>query len=877
MSARTSTVRTRALEGANRGFARDNVPVSAASFDLDRIGAGLPFSAAVPELQAVLHDSPTAVVEAPPGSGKTTLVPPLVANHVGTGGRILITQPRRVTVRAAARRLAQLDGTPLGERVGHSIRGERRVSERTLVEFVTPGLLLRRLMADPELTGVSAVVLDEVHERQLDTDVLLALLGDVRQLREDLVVVAMSATLDAATFADQLGGDSPAPLVSSPGVLHPLEVRFRPAPVPRLAEYGVSAVFLDHVASTAAALQREVVATDPSTDVLVFVPGAREVNTCAERLRGLLGSSGSSGGVEVLELHGRIDTVEQDRAVSGRGPGDRPRVVVSTALAESSLTVPGVRAVVDTGLSREPRRDVGRGMSGLVTVASSRATGVQRAGRAARLGPGVVVRCFDERTWANAAAHVTPEAATADLAEAALLLAAWGTPRGTGLRFPTPLPTGGLDDAEQTLRELRAIEATGRTTRLGDRLARLPLDPRWGRALLEQADLFGPQVAGVVAAASGGHRPAGADLAALVRSLESGRHPGAATWRADRDRLRRLVAHTASRAEHHQDLLAPVVAAAWPDRVARRVGARSYLLARGTRAALPHDSPLVEEDWLAIAEVSRSDGRDADGTGAVIRAAAALTERAAIEAVGVEQVAVADLSSGRLRARRVSRLGAIELTSTPVRLVREEAEPAVVDALQRHGLGLIGFSAAAQALRRRMAFLHRHLGQPWPAMDEAALLERWPEWLGPEVRRIAEGTALSGVDLAEPLRRLLPWPAASGFAELAPERLRVPSGNTTRVQYPEPDVDGPPVVEVKLQECFGLATSPQIAGVRVQFHLLSPAARPLAVTDDLESFWNGPYAHVRSEMRGRYPKHPWPEDPWNATATHLTKRRAAGR
>lgn len=850
--------------------------MSAPSFDLAAIGAGLPVRELLPDLTGLARPGGAFVVEAPPGSGKTTLVPPALADALG--GRVLVTQPRRVAVRSAARRLAQLDGSALGDRAGYSVRGDRQAGPGTLVEFVTPGLLLRRLLEDPELTGVDAVVLDEVHERQLDTDLLLALLGDVRALREDLVVVAMSATLDAATFADLVGDGAPAPLLTTPSVLHPLEVRYRPAPVPRLDERGVAPRFLQHVADRAVDLQRSVTAADPSCDVLVFVPGAREVAVVADRVRTSLSD------VEVLELHGRVDPAEQDRAVSGRGPGDLPRVIVSTGLAESSLTVPGVRAVVDSGLSREPRRDAARGMSGLVTVASSRATGTQRAGRAARLGPGVVVRCFDDRTWASAPDHVTPEAATADLTDAALLLAAWGTPRGAGLRFPTPLPAAALDDAEQVLRSLTAVDDAGRVSDLGGRLARLPLEPRWGRALLQcaaTAGARGREVVEVVAAASADLRPEGSDLAGLLHALRSGRHPGTRTWRRDADRLQRLLpARTpdGARTAPAGELLGAVVGLAWPDRLARRVSGRTYLLARGTRAALPTDSPLLEAEWLAVADVGRSDGGQADGTGAVIRSAVVSTREQAVEAAGplVRTDLVADLSSGRLRGRRVERLGAIELGSTPVRLTRTEAEPAVVAALTADGLGLLSFSPPASALRRRMAFAHRHVGEPWPDMSDAGLMARWPEWLAPVVRRIAEGASVAGVDLTDPLRGLLPWPAASGFEELVPERLRVPSGNTARIHYPEVDHDGPPVVEVKLQECFGLAGSPTVAGVPVLFHLLSPAGRPLAVTADLASFWSGPYAGVRAEMRGRYPKHPWPEDPWTATATHLTNRRLKG-
>ncbi len=840
-------------------------------FDLPSVGADLTFAAALPALELALTRGRAAVVQAPPGSGKTTLVPPLVSN---LAGRVVVTQPRRVAVRAAARRLAALDGSEPGSRVGWTIRGERKVSARTLVEFVTPGVLLRRLLVDPELAGVDAVVLDEVHERQLDTDLLLGLLGDVRQLRTDLTVVAMSATLDAPRFARLLGTEAdPVPVVDSPAALYPLQVTWAPFGASRTDPRGVSQGYLEHLASTTYRAHRAALRVDASVDALVFVPGVREVEQVAGALRRL------DGGIEALALHGRIEPAAQDRAVSGRGPGDPPRVVVSTALAESSLTVPGVRLVVDSGLSREPRRDAARGMSGLVTVTAARATMVQRGGRAARLGPGTVVRCFDERTYVSAPAHVTPEILTSDLTSAALTLAGWGTPRGAGLVLPDAPPSPALDAAERALRVLGAIQPDGRVTELGERLAAMPLDPRWGRALLDSGVEFGADPAArVVAALSADLRPAGADTARLLRALAAGDHPGTGAWRRESVRLARLVGgHPEGVRGRDDDVLATTIARAWPERIARLVEGRTYLLAQGTRAALPSDSELLGEQWLAIAEVGRAEGREADGTGAVIRAAARIEEEQACRMAGtlLETVDTADLSNGRVQGRRVQRLGAIELSATPVRLPADRAEQAVVEALETDGLGLLRFSPAASGLLRRLAFLHLNLGEPWPDVGEARLLSRWQEWLAPEVRRIAAGTPVARVELLDAVRRLLPWPAAAELEKIAPERLRVPSGNTAAVRYPEVGDPGPPVVEVKLQECFGLAESPRLAGVPVLFHLLSPAGRPLAVTSDLASFWSGPYAGVRAEMRGRYPKHPWPEDPWSATATHLTKNRAA--
>ncbi|MGO1925579.1 MAG: helicase-related protein, partial [Brachybacterium tyrofermentans] len=407
-------------------------------FDLDAIGAGLPVAEARAELEAAARTG-AMVVTAPPGTGKTTLVPPLVANLAE--GLTLVTQPRRVAVRAAARRVAGLEGTELGGPVGFTVRGQRQVGRSTRLEMITPGVLLRRLLADPALPGVSAVVLDEVHERSLETDLLLGMLAEVRQLREDLLVGAMSATLDAGAVSALLDG---APIVDVPSALHPLAVDYAPSPTPRLDARGITREYLDHLARTAARAQREA-----GCDALVFVPGAREVDEVVARLQGLVGGvaggrdrtggreGSSSQDVEVLALHGRLPAAQQDRATGGRRPGESPRIVVSTSIAESSLTVPGVHLVVDAGLSREVRRDRGRDMSGLVTVSASRAAADQRAGRAARQGPGRAVRVFAPSDLAGMPAQSAPDITSVDLTDAALWLACWGTPRGEGLALLT--------------------------------------------------------------------------------------------------------------------------------------------------------------------------------------------------------------------------------------------------------------------------------------------------------------------------------------------------------------------------------------------------------------------------------------------------------
>jgi len=849
--------------------------MSPAAFDLAAIGAGLSFAAALDELSAALDASGSVVVTAPPGTGKTTLVPPLIASR--RNGRVIVTQPRRVAARAAARRLAHLDGSPLGTRVGFTVRGERAAGPETQVEFVTAGVLLRRMLDDPGLDGVDAVIIDEVHERALETDLLIGLLSEVRELRDDLVVVAMSATLDAARIAAVIGTDElPAPIVDHDVPAFPLTERWAPSPVPRLDERGVTWGFLDHVASVATSAARDLVREDPDADVLVFAPGAREVAEIARRIRD------ACDAFDVRELHGQIPPAEQDAVIRGRTPHGLPRIIVTTSLAESSLTVPGVRLVVDSCLSRHPQRDAARGMTGLVTSAAARSSCVQRAGRATRQGPGVVIRCIDERSYAAAPARPVPEIAVSDLADAALLLACWGAPGGAGLRMIDPLPTDNLADAIAVLRGLGAIDDDGRATAEGRALARIPTDPRLARALRDGGPAVGSRLAAEVVALLGGDlRIPEADVAQALIALRGGRTPDARRWRDDANRLERMARPT-PHVRADLDGVGLVIALAFPERIARRAertatGA-TFLLASGTRAGVT--GPLASVEWLAVADVARASGRAAAGSGAIIRSAAALTEAQMEQAAShlMTDRVEAEFIGGRIQARRERRIGAILRTAVPVRASADEGRGAVRRVLRRDGLALFTWSDGADALRRRLALLRRELWAPWPDVSDAGLLESLDTWLASELDALAAGTPAGRLDLLTALRRLLPWPDAVRLDELVPERLEVPSGSRVRIAYPAPDdPDARPVVAVKLQECFGWAETPRLVDGRVPvlFHLLSPAGRPLAVTDDLTSFWSGPYAQVRAEMRGRYPKHPWPEDPWAAAPTRHTKNRAA--
>ncbi len=815
----------------------------------------LPVRHGLTEITAALRATSTVVVQAPPGTGKTTLVPPAVA--VLADGLVVVTQPRRIAARAAARRLAHLLGEPLGQTVGYSVRGDRRTSARTRIEFVTTGVLLRRLQRDADLPGVAAVVLDEVHERQLDADLTLAMLVDVRaNLRPDLFVVAMSATVEAERTAALLGGTAPASVVTVPGSLHPVTEVWCPLPpgVRRSDDRGLTPRFLDHVA---ACVRRALAEQDG--DVLVFLPGVGEVSGVASRLSGVA--------ADVRPLHGRLPHHEQDLALT---PGPIRRVIVSTAVAESSLTVPGVRAVVDAGLARQPRTDHRRGLAGLVTVSVSRAAAEQRAGRAGREAPGAVFRCWSEAEHAHLAAHPEPEIATADLTSFALEIAAWGSPDPADLALMDQPPGVAMSAARATLTGLGAVAEDGSVTSRGRAIAGVAADPRLARALLDGAPIVGARrAAEVVALLAEDVRAPGADLVAALRSVRRG-GPESTAWSAAVKQFQASVPPS-DRGGVSDDLaVGSVVALAHPDRIARlRPGGTTYLLTSGTGAVLPAGAALAGQSWLAIADADRKPGvRDA-----TVRSAAPITEDLALDAASAlwherEEVAWSD---GRVVARRVVALGAIELTSVPV----TDPPPALVaeavrEGLRQEGLAVLPWTEAATALRQRIAFLHRTLGAPWPDVSDDALRADLEDWIGPELARIRGTRDLRRIDVLAALRRLLPWPEAGRLDDLAPERVQVPSGSSVRVDY-----DGDqPVLAVRIQEVFGWPATPRLADGRVPLllHLLSPARRPTAVTADLESFWATGYPQVRAELRGRYPKHAWPDDPTTEPPTRGVRR-----
>ncbi|WP_281899072.1 ATP-dependent helicase HrpB [Micromonospora humidisoli] len=827
----------------------------------------LPVRPALPPLLRALTGTGSAVLVAPPGTGKTTLAPLAVAD--GVAGRVLVAQPRRVAARAAARRMADLLGERVGDRVGYAVRGDRRVGPATRIEVVTTGLLVRRLLRDPELPGVDAVLLDEVHERQLDADLALAFTVEARAaLRPELWLVAMSATPQADRFAALLGGDTPAPVVRAEAALHPVTRVFTPPPRP-VAPPGagrVDPLLLDHVAATVRRALHE-----QDGDLLVFLPGAGEIGAVTRRLTDL------TDRVAVLPLHGRLPAAAQDAALR---PADRRRVVLATSVAESSLTVPGVRVVVDAGLARVARTDLARGLGALVTVPVSRAAATQRAGRAGRQGPGVVYRCWSEATHGRLAAQPGPEIATADLTGFALDLAAWGSPDGGGLALPDPPPPAALTVARETLTALGAVDADGRVTARGRAIAATGTHPRLGRALLDGAVRIGRDRAAELVALLAEDGLAGRhdDLTAAWRRLRDDTDPGAtARWRAEVRRLRAALPDTERGGGGGwlpDDLAAGLlVGLAHPERLARlrRAGGTSYLMAGGTGAELAAGSALTGTGWLAVAVADRSPGAPT----ARVRLAAPLDEATAREVGGalVSEDREVGWVDGDVLARQVTRLGAIELVSRPLaRPTPELLAAALADGLRQAGLDLLTWTPAARSLRQRLAFCRQALGGPWPEVSDDALLAAADRWLGPELATARRRADLARIDVAGALRRLLPWPQAGRLDELAPERIEVPSGSRVRVDYADPAA---PVLAVKLQETFGWQQAPRLADGRVPvlLHLLSPAGRPVAVTADLASFWRTGYPQVRGELRGRYPRHPWPEDPVTAAPTRHTAHR----
>ncbi len=854
----------------------------------------LPVAAALEPLRAALAEPGAAVLCAPPGSGKTTRVPLALLDASWLEARsIVMLEPRRVAARAAARYMAACLGEAVGAQVGFRVRFESAVSSRTRVEVVTEGVLARRLQRDPDLSGVGLVIFDEFHERSLEADLALALTLDARRaLRPDLRVLVMSATLDAAPVARLLGN---APVVETSGRPHPVAVHHA-----ERAPAGPPA------AAAAAAVLRAL--DEAPGDVLVFLPGAREIRAVEEQLRG-------RAPCPVLSLYGELPPEAQDRAIRA-DPDGRRRVVLATNIAETSLTIEGVRAVVDTGLARRPRFDPNSGLTRLVTVPVSRASAAQRAGRAGREGAGLALRLWTEAEHARRPPHDPPEILHADLAPLALELARWGVAAPGDLDWLDPPPPGAWRQAVDLLRSLGAVDGAGRITTAGRRMSALPAHPRLARMLAAAGGAPGIHLAADLAALLDGPDPlagegAGIDLRHRVEALRAlreatpGTPPGGSRTLARARRvsaqLRRAAgAQTRDSAAGAQtrdsaagargsgdaagvhradtpvdvDAAGALLLAGFPDRVARRRpgGRGRFLLASGRGLTLESHDPLAASDWLVVPDL------DAGAVEARAFRAAPVTLdaiRAVLAAAITRERRVAwNAREEAVEAVEEERLGALVLDARALPDPDPDAvAAAMLDGVQSMGLDALPFDGASRRLQARVESLRRWQPEAgWPAMDDAVLGQSLATWLAPYLAGMTRRQHLSRLDLEAALRALIPPALAGRLDEGAPVRLEVPGGSRVTLDY-RPGGE-PPVLAVKLQEMFGCIETPTVCWGRVpvQVHLLSPAGRPLHVTQDLASFWRNAYPQVRKEMRGRYPKHPWPEDPLSAAPTRHTRR-----
>ncbi|MBR0645677.1 ATP-dependent helicase HrpB [Plastoroseomonas hellenica] len=822
----------------------------------------LPVREALPALTEALRTGPNAVLIAPPGAGKTTLVPLILKDEPwAAAGKLLLLEPRRVAARAAARRMADTLGEAPGQTIGLSTRLDRAVSAATRVEVVTEGLLVRRLQSDPGLEGVAGVIFDEAHERNLDTDLALAFCLDLQSaLRPEIRLLAMSATIDGGAFARLLRGgpihaSAPdgaptigppnAPIIESMGRAHSVRI------IHRARELTDARDLPEAMAGTI----REALRENPG-DLLAFLPGWGEIRRTAERLAGL--------DADVLPLHGELPPGEQDRALT---PGPRRKVVLATSIAETSLTVPGVRIVVDGGFRRAPRLDPATGLARLATLRISRAAAEQRAGRAGREAPGIAYRLWTEALHRGLAPSDRPEILEAELSSLALDCAAWGA-EPASLAFLDPPPAGALAAARALLRDLDALDAEGRITATGRRMARLGTHPRLARMMLE--------------AAHEGEAALAADLAALLEErdpirgreapsdihlrldLLQGRDDAAADRgavarirRAATMHRRRLGVPTGTEAEGDAGAL---LAAGFPDRIAARRGTMegAFRLASGQGARLPATDPLRKSALLAVADL------ELQGTEARIRMAAPL-DRAILESrfpdrLRREEGAAFDARAGAVLARRRLMFGPLVLEEAPLDAVDPAlvAEALAVAAAER-GLRDLRWSDAARQLQARIGWMRRTEGEAWPDLSDATLIATARDWLAPWCAGRTKLAELGALDLHEVLAGALPYEQRRALDAALPARLALPAGRSAAIDYAR-EV---PTLEARAQHLFGLARLPPLAGGRVplQAALLSPAGRPIAVTGDLAGFWSGSWAEVRKEMRGRYPKHAWPEDP----------------
>lgn len=807
----------------------------------------LPIEEILPELRAVLDRGVNAVLVAPPGAGKTTRAPLALLDQPWADGKLILLEPRRLAARAAAARMAATLGERVGETVGYRVRMDSRVSAKTRIEVVTEGVFTRMIQDDPGLDGVSAVLFDEFHERSLDADLGLALARDSQSLlREDLRLLVMSATLDGAAVARLLDG---APVIESQGRAFPVETRYLGRdPAARLEDQVVRAV-------------RKALAEETGS-ILVFLPGQGEILRARDRLA----EAGVPANVDLCPLFGALDPREQDAAISP-APAGRRKVVLATSIAETSLTIEGVRVVIDSGFARVPRYDPASGLTRLETVRVSRAAADQRRGRAGRTEPGVCYRLWEEPETRALVPFARPEILEADLSGFALDLARWGARDPADLAFLDPPPAGAFSEARSLLARLEALDESGGLTAHGKALSDLPLPPRLAHMVIRGAAGGQGELAARIAAllTERGLGGRDADLRHRLEQFERDRSPRARDARTLADRWARAAGRPPAQPPLDAALL---LAEAFPERVARARGkAGEFQLASGRGAHLEPTDALAREPWLAIGELGGGAARDR------ILLAAPLdpeTLRTAFASRLTHEDRLEIEPDGKVRARRLVRLDRLVLED---RLVEKPDKAMIAAALlghvRREGLSALPIGEGAGSLLERVRFLHAQ-DPSWPDLSEPALMATLDDWLAPILEGRRTLASLTDHDLENALRGLIPWDVQKRLDAAAPARWTAPTGSRLAIDYA---AEAGPTISVRVQELYGVEVHPTVGGVPLVLALLSPAHRPIQVTRDLPAFWRGSWKDVRTDMKGRYPRHVWPEEPWKAEATTRAKPR----
>lgn len=814
----------------------------------------LPIDAVLDELSGALDAGNAAVLVAPPGAGKTTRVPLALLDAPWLKGKkIIMLEPRRIAARASAERMAKTLGERVGETVGYRVRFGSKISRNTRIEVVTEGIFSRQILDDPELRNIGAVLFDEFHERSLDADMGLALARDAQTgLREDLRILVMSATIDGVRIAKLLGD---APVIASEGRAYPVETRY----LGRKPDIQLERQMADAIATALRA--------DPGS-VLAFLPGAAEIR----RTQNFLAERVQDASIEIVPLFGALDAGVQDRAIQP-APKGRRKVVLATSIAETSLTIEGVRIVVDSGVARVPRYEPDIGLTRLETVRASRAAVDQRRGRAGRTEPGICYRLWDEPQTASLPAYTQPEILSADLSTLVLDLAQWGVSDPAQLTFLDPPPAPALKEARGLLGELGALDGDGRITEEGHALRALALPPRLARMIVDSARFgYGEEAAEIAAVLT--ERGLGGDSVDLDVRLDQfrrDRSQRAGSARQLAERWASQVEKSSSAQENEELSTGTMLAFAFPDRVAKNRGNGSFVLANGRGASIEQSAALARAPYIAVAELT---GTAANGR--ILLAApiaqADIETRFADQIENTDDVSF-DRASMSLRGRRKRVLHAITLSEAPFTLKPSEDTARVfADGLVAAGIDRLPWSKALQQWRGRVMFLRASEGDAWPDLSDTALATTRESWLMPALFDKISLRDFSAGDLSDAVMGLLPWDLRARLDKEAPTHFEAPTGTVLAIDY---EAEQGPTIAVRLQELFGLNTHPSVAKGKVPLvlELLSPAQRPVQVTRDLPGFWRGSYLDVRSDLRGRYPRHPWPEDPANALPTRRVKPR----